>query len=114
MNGDDLQDIMLGIPTHEDGKGQAVVWFGHEGSWVTPLRPSSADGNAGFALVGDGAGENVGHSLSSAGDFNGDHLSDVVIGALDRGVSCRVFVVFGSFYRAFLHPPFHLFPSNFC
>jgi len=38
-------------------------------------------GSSGFAIIGDAAGDEAGFSVSSAGDFNGDGIDDVIIGA---------------------------------
>ena len=62
---------------------------------VTVLPP-----HAGFALTGEAAGDDLGRSVSSAGDINGDGIDDFVIGAIghDAGsqtTSGAVYVVYG-------------------
>ena len=42
---------------------------------------SSLNGNNGFKLSGEAAGDFAGYSVSSAGDFNGDGFADLIIGA---------------------------------
>ena len=59
-----------------------------------------ADGNGGFVINGEAAGDYSGYSVSSAGDVNGDGLSDLIIGAYgadpnDVGAAGKSYVVFG-------------------
>src|SRR5689334_22790588 len=42
---------------------------------------SSLDGNNGFRLEGEAAGDRSGWSVSTVGDVNGDGFDDVIIGA---------------------------------
>jgi hypothetical protein len=56
---------------------------------------------AGVQLVGDGSGGPLGNFVSTAGDFDGDGLMDIVIGAyhntvLGRSLAGTVYVMFGS------------------
>jgi Ca2+-binding RTX toxin-like protein len=48
---------------------------------------SSLDGSNGFRLNGANAGEQSGYSVASAGDVNGDGLSDLIIGAFRADVN---------------------------
>jgi hypothetical protein len=55
----------------------------------------------GVQLVGDGSGGPLGNFVSTAGDFDGDGLMDIVIGAyhntvLGRNLAGTVYVMFGS------------------
>jgi hypothetical protein len=64
------------------------------------IHPSSLTGGDGFVINGIDAGDNSGWSVSCAGDFNGDGVDDIIIGArfgdpygqIDAGES---YVVFG-------------------
>ncbi|MCR9110315.1 DUF4214 domain-containing protein [Marivita sp. XM-24bin2] len=53
---------------------------------------SSLNSTNGFAVVGSGGSDNAGKSISASGDFNGDGLSDVIVGAPGANKS---FIVFG-------------------
>ncbi|MCP3856237.1 MAG: hypothetical protein GY698_16100, partial [Actinomycetia bacterium] len=64
------------------------------------IQLSSLDGNNGFRLDGVTAGDHSGHSVSTAGDVNGDDIDDLLIGAPYAGPngqrSGSSYVVFGS------------------
>jgi hypothetical protein len=57
------------------------------------IEAASLDGTNGFTLTGDPDVE-VGEWVSGAGDFNGDGIDDVIVGAGYRSES--VYLVFGS------------------
>ncbi|HED52865.1 MAG TPA: hypothetical protein ENJ00_01515 [Phycisphaerales bacterium] len=61
---------------------------------------SSLDGTTGFVINGIDAGDRSGHSVSSAGDVNGDGIDDLIIGARDadpngHSAAGESYVVFG-------------------
>ncbi|MGF1455653.1 MAG: Calx-beta domain-containing protein [Alphaproteobacteria bacterium] len=64
------------------------------------LELSALDGSDGFTILGRAAGDQLGYSVSSAGDFNGDGLADLIIGArrADPGGanSGESYIIFGS------------------
>ncbi|MGD9099024.1 MAG: integrin alpha, partial [Anaerolineae bacterium] len=67
----------------------------------SPRVNPTLDGSNGFALVGIDAQDYSGKSVSGAGDFNGDGLDDLIIGAYradlnDRGSAGESYVVLGS------------------
>jgi len=64
VNGDGVHDIAAGA---RDGN-EAFVWSGADGS---PL----------LTLHGEQGGDAFGFAVASAGDVNGDHLADVLVGA---------------------------------
>jgi hypothetical protein len=61
---------------------------------------SALDGANGFAINGEQEGDFCGHSVSAAGDVNGDGFGDLIIGALGSDVNASAsgasYVVFGS------------------
>jgi hypothetical protein len=67
----------------------------------------------GFVINGENANDKSGHSVSTAGDVNGDGLDDVIVGAFDANLSSKSkagksYVVFGktdntAIYQLFWH-----------
>lgn len=75
VNGDGYSDVILGASQHTNGQtneGLALVFHGSAAG--LPLAPN-------FSGECNLAGANLGYSVSSAGDVNGDGYSDVVAGA---------------------------------
>ena len=105
INGDGLGDILIGAVisgnanAHRES-GKTYVIFGRSTANATIDLGQIAAGNGGFAILSTTALEQSGHSVSSAGDINGDGLADIILGApfspVDGGVSTgRSFVVYG-------------------
>lgn len=104
VNGDGINDLIIGDPSATpDGAsfaaGEVYVIFGSVGLGSSgSLDLSTLDGNNGFVFnsVGDVVGaaiNRVGSSISGAGDFNGDGVDDLIIGARSSDQS---YFVFGS------------------
>jgi Ca2+-binding RTX toxin-like protein len=93
VNGDGLDDLIVGVP-HEHGAGGAsYVVFGKADWASTPaLDVTAMDGTNGFRLGGIDLNDNAGGSVSEAGDVNGDGVGDLIIGASNAG---EAYVVFG-------------------
>ncbi len=79
FNGDGLDDIIVGAPNESSNgveSGSAYLFFGGKsGSTNDP------DAAADLVIRGEAAGNRLGYSVSSAGDFNGDGLGDIIVGA---------------------------------
>ena len=77
VNGDGFDDVLIGAPGADSSgtdTGAAYLLYG-------PIS-GSLDSNSADALFdGEFAGDAAGHSVSGAGDVDGDGLSDVLIGA---------------------------------
>jgi hypothetical protein len=75
VNGDGYADVIIGAPGHDGGAtdaGRVIVYHGSpSGLAVTPAR----------VFAGDQAGANLGATVATAGDVNGDGYADVIIGA---------------------------------
>lgn len=89
MNGDGLDDLLVGAPESGLLTGSAYVVFGQEGSTDVDL---AALGAGGFRAEAAGIGNRVGSSVAGAGDVNRDGRPDVLVGASGDGI---VYVVFG-------------------
>jgi hypothetical protein len=100
VNGDGIDDLLVGADG--DGgmrTGAAFVVFGHTGGFSANLDLSAIDGTNGFKIKGDGAYGDLGWSVSSAGDINGDGIEDIIVGAKGFGSGAshlgRSYVIFG-------------------
>ena len=103
INGDGVDDIIVGVNGANDNKGKSFVVFGrdvvNDGDFsknVTLASLESGDGSNGFAINGINAGDRSGYSVSDAGDINGDGIDDILIGAYGASSEAgKTFVVFG-------------------
>lgn len=73
LNGDGYADIIVGAPGYSSGRGRVLVF--HGGTAVTTLLASPGWNKTG------GAGENMGLAVNTAGDVNGDGISDLLVTA---------------------------------
>jgi len=75
VNKDGYSDIIIGAPYNdpvETNAGRTYIYFGS----------SSVNNTADIILTGEFANSNLGNSVSSAGDVNGDGFSDYIAGAM--------------------------------
>ncbi len=108
VNGDGIDDLIIGAPSGSAGgaqSGESYVVFGSTDLGVSgaaeSLDLSSLDGQNGFVLNGVDPGDQAGIAVSSAGDVNDDGLEDFIIGAFladPNGVdrAGESYLVFGS------------------
>ena len=92
INGDGYGDILVGAIVSSTSNpnvnsGKTYVVFGKADVSTNILLSDIANGIGGFAIVSTAAGEQSGHSVSSAGDVNGDGLMDIIIGGPGNGVN---------------------------
>ncbi len=106
VNGDGLADLIVGAalsdPTAGVNAGRSYVVFGKGSSTAVELSAVAA-GTGGFVLNGQGASDQSGYNVASAGDVNADGLTDLIVGApnSDPGAPARAdagrsYVVFGT------------------
>lgn len=91
VNGDGIDDILVGAPLAADRWGHAYVVFGRNTQLVGnfPARfelaslyaSGGGDGTEGFVLAGIAYGASTGDAVSAAGDVNGDGIDDLIVGA---------------------------------
>ncbi|WP_036487183.1 integrin alpha, partial [Myxosarcina sp. GI1] len=109
VNGDGIEDIIVGAPEklydealYNDyfGEGKSYVIFGRrEIDEDKSVDLDKLDGSNGFVINGIELGDGSGFSVSSAGDFNGDGINDLIIGAPNKyefdSESGESYLVFG-------------------
>jgi hypothetical protein len=100
INGDNIDDLIIGAPYSSAGAGASYVVFGSDQPWAGSLDLSGLDGSNGFVINGVNESDSLGISVSEAGDINGDGIDDLIIGAILAGTpgaySGAGYVVFGS------------------
>ncbi len=101
VNGDGFDDLIIGAPNANSLKGESYVVFGKSGGFGSAVDLTTLDGTTGFRLDGINDNDRAGHSVSSAGDVNGDGFDDLIIGAFfansGKGESYVVFGKSGGF-----------------
>ncbi len=84
VNGDGLSDIILSSiyadSETKNNAGAAYVIFGKYGN-ISDIDLSILNETQGYKIIGALPGNQIGDSVSSAGDFNGDGYDDLIVGA---------------------------------
>ena len=103
LNGDGVDDLAIGAPFSgiNGDIGSAYIIFGSKQSnyFSNPIELSDL-GSKGLIIKGNNSGHNAGWAVSSAGDFNGDGINDLLIGATNpgdnrNGIDGESYVIFG-------------------
>lgn len=105
INGDGLDDLIIGArggdPGGRSAAGESYVVFGTTAGFPASMDLSALNGSNGFRLDGIDEGDNSGLWVSGAGDFNGDGIDDLIVGAPradpeGRFKAGETYVVFGT------------------
>ena len=106
INGDGIDDIIIGAPGGNNDAGESYVVFGNSKGLEASLDLAELDGSNGFVISGNKGGgffdgDRSGSSVSGAGDVNGDGIDDLIIGAPNADTNGNdgageSYVVFGS------------------
>ena len=91
VNGDQINDILIGAPGAHNISGQSYIVFGSRKAWAPSFDLLFLNGTNGFAINSINIGFGNGYSVSGAGDINHDGISDIIIGA-----NSVAYVIFGS------------------
>ena len=84
MNGDGYDDILIGSyysDRNANNSGSTYVVYGKPTGFTASFDLSSLNGSNGFRIDGKVSSGLSGHSVSSAGDINGDGYDDILIGS---------------------------------
>ena len=84
VNGDGFDDLIVGAYRSDTGgvdAGAAYVVFGAASGITSVDLDAIALGTGGFKILAEMTNDNVGNSVSAAGDVNGDGFADVIVGA---------------------------------
>jgi len=90
VNSDGFSDVIVGEPSYDNGQ---------EEEGIVHLYLGTADGLArdpAWSVEGQLDYAQLGSSVASAGDVNGDNFDDIIIGAPGYGTGGRAFVYLGS------------------
>ena len=96
INGDRIDDMIMGAPTSLSNAGVTYIIFGRKSTGgINPfvdLNLALLTATEGFRVIGSAAGEQAGGSVSGAGDVNGDSVPDIIIGTPTGGS----YVIYGT------------------
>jgi methionine-rich copper-binding protein CopC len=101
VNGDGYDDLIVGADWSDTYKGSSYVVFGKASEFSPATKLSTLNGSTGFRIEPASILGYAGHSVSSAGDVNGDGYDDIIIGAPAKSEygntsgSGAAYVVFG-------------------
>lgn len=101
IDGNGRADLIIGAPGHDSGgsnAGAAYVIFGQTSPGASIVL-AGLNGSNGFKIAGSSSGLGLGEGVAGGGDYNGDQIQDVLIGApnadLDGTNSGTAYLVFG-------------------
>lgn len=78
-NGDGYGDVLLGSPGYSSNRGRVQLFLGRAAGMDISVV------TAPWSRTGTAAGDHLGAALGTAGDVNGDGVSDLVLAAPDKG-----------------------------
>ena len=102
VNNDGIDDLIIGASGADPdggGSGAAYVLFGKNtavsGAFASDIATTSLNGTTGFQISGTNGGDGLGFTVAM-GDFNGDGIEDLLVGANQAdGYRGAGYVIFG-------------------
>ena len=98
INGDGIDDIAIGAMGSDpngSNSGSVYIVYGKSTGFTATVSLSGLDGTNGFRIAGLTAGDQLGISVSGAGDVNDDGVDDLIIGSNGLTNNGGAFIVFG-------------------
>ncbi|MES2572116.1 MAG: integrin alpha, partial [Verrucomicrobiota bacterium] len=101
VNGDGYDDVIIGAPGAAGYSGESYLIFGRKSGFPAELELEALDGTSGgFKINGGASGDELGISVSTAGDFNADGFDDLIVGAWNANAggvikSGQSYLIFG-------------------
>ena len=98
INNDGYDDVVASSYARADGSGEAWIIFGSSAPFPNRVGEDYLDGTLGFVFEGSGINDQLGYSVSEAGDVNNDGIDDLLIGARNGGDENQgaAYVVYGT------------------
>ncbi len=91
VNGDDIDDVVVGAYTYSNGNGRVFIFYG-DGSLSGTLDDADAD----IIINAENNGDYLGISVSTVGDVNGDGYDDIIAGANSySNYNGRAYILYG-------------------
>jgi hypothetical protein len=103
VNGDGFADVLVGAfgadPNGNYERGSAYIVYGKASGFAPEVELAALNGEDGFRINGEVAGDYAGFAVNGAGDVNGDGFDDFLIGAPNAGIDGKTYV--GATYVVF-------------
>lgn len=97
VNGDNIDDILIGNSRANNSTGQSYVIFGSKEEWPKIFNVTNLNGTNGFTIEGINQSDFSGQCVSGIGDINGDTINDLFVFAPEaNSAQGQGYVVFGS------------------
>ena len=100
LNNDGFGDFIVGAEGVDQSgtpdAGAAYVVFGTDGGIPSPVILATLNGSTGFKIEGVSSTQELGLSVSRAGDVNGDGIDDILVSSKESSGDGATYVVFGS------------------